>query len=87
MSEYDEAIDLTIEPWKSLASMCWNGPSPFRLGAKAERHGVKENPYKAPLSRALFEEGREMFRKNYPTSQTAQRRPQDDEAFDCEDQD
>ena len=59
--DFEEAIDLTVEPWKTLAPLCWNAPSPFRLGAKAEEHGVSGNPFKKPLTRGLFEEGRQSW--------------------------
>lgn len=61
-SGYEEAIDLTAEPWKTLAPLCWNEPSPFRLGMKAEEHGVSDNPFKKPGTRGLFEEGRQAWR-------------------------
>lgn len=59
--DFEEAIDLTVEPWKTLAPLCWNEPSPFRLGAKAEEHGVSGNPFKKPRTRGLFEEGRQSW--------------------------
>ena len=62
--DFEEAIDLTVAPWKTLAPLCWNEPSPFRLGAKAEEHGVSDNPFKKPRTRGLFEEGRQSWR-NY----------------------
>jgi hypothetical protein len=66
VSEYEEDIDLTVEPWKALATLCWNEPSPFRMGHQAEMDGVAGSPYKRPLPRALFEEGRATYRKYYP---------------------
>lgn len=60
---YNEEIDLTVEPWATLAPKCWNSPSSFRLGWKAEEHGVEQNPFKSKFSRAVFEEGRQRFRE------------------------
>ena len=57
--DWREEIDLTVEPWKTLAPLCWNCVSPSRMGALAEKHGVSENPYKKPNTRGLFEEGRQ----------------------------
>lgn len=62
IDDFEEAIDLTAEPWKTLAPLCWNEPSPFRLGIQAEIHGVSENPFKKPKTRGLFEEGRQVLR-------------------------
>lgn len=62
--EFEEVIDLTVEPWKTLAPLCWNEPSPFRLGAKAEEHEVTVNPFKKPKTREMFESGRQSWR-NY----------------------
>lgn len=63
MNEYEEDIDLSIEPWKTLATRCWNEASPFRMGSEAEKSDVTQNPYKKPKPRALYEEGRESYRK------------------------
>lgn len=68
--DFEEAIDLTAEPWKTLAPLCWNEPSPFRLGMKAEEHCVSENPFKKQRTRGLFEEGRQAWR-NYRSSLAA----------------
>lgn len=60
---YNETIDLTVEPWATLAPLCWNTPSSFRLGMKAEEHGVGQNPFRSTFSQAVFEEGRQCYRK------------------------
>ena len=60
--DWHEEIDLTVEPWKTLAPLCWNCVSPSRLGALAEKHGVSENPYKKRNTSGLFEEGRQHHR-------------------------
>lgn len=62
--DYCEDIDLTVEPWATLAPLCWNEASPFRLGMKAEKYGVAENPFTKPKTIGLFNEGREAYRKN-----------------------
>ena len=62
-SDFDEVIDLTVEPWATLAPLCWNYPSVFRLGMMAEKHGVDLNPYTKRDTIALFNEGRETYRK------------------------
>lgn len=60
---YNEHIDLTVEPWATLAPLCWNSPSSFRLGCEAEIHGVEGNPFKGPYARGVFEAGRERMRQ------------------------
>lgn len=60
---YNEQIDLTVMPWATLAPLCWNSPTPFRLGFVAEDHGVSQNPFKSEFARGLFEEGREQCRE------------------------
>ena len=62
--DWREEIDLTAEPWKTFAPLCWNCVSPSRMGALAERHGVSDNPYTKPNTRGLFEEGRQ-HQKNW----------------------
>lgn len=61
MSEFEEEIDLTAEPWKSMAENCWNSPSAYRMGAEAERRGVTECPYRKEKPRELYEAGRKMM--------------------------
>lgn len=56
--DYEECIDLSVEPWKSLAPLCWNCVSPSRMGALAEERGITANPYTKKCTRAPFEEGR-----------------------------
>lgn len=63
VADFEEEIDLTIEPWKTLAPLCWNCPSPFRLGAMAEEHGVSVNPYTKRHTIGLFNEGRESYKQ------------------------
>lgn len=65
---YQEQIDLTVEPWSTLAPMCWNYPSSFRLGWEAEAHGINGNPYKSQFARGVFEAGRDRCRENGFTS-------------------
>ena len=60
--EYEEEIDLTVEPWKTMAANCWNSPSAYRMGAEAERRGVAECPYRKEKPRELYEAGRKMMR-------------------------
>ncbi len=60
---YNEKIDLTVEPWSTLAPLCWDNPSAFRLGWEAERHGVTQNPFKSPFARGVFEAGRQRCRE------------------------
>ena len=62
--DFKEEIDLTVEPWATLAPLCWNYPSVFRLGSMAEKHGVKINPYTKPDTIALFNEGRASYRES-----------------------
>lgn len=59
--EFEEEIDLTTEPWKTMAENCWSSPSPYRMGAEAERRGVLDCPYRKKMPRALYEAGREMM--------------------------
>lgn len=61
---YKEKIDLTVEPWATLAPLCWDNPSTFRLGWAAEEHGVKENPFKSQFTRGVFEAGRQRCREH-----------------------
>lgn len=56
---YNERIDLTVEPWATLAPLCWNSPSSFRLGWEAEAHGIAGNPFKSQFARGVFEAGRQ----------------------------
>ena len=74
-ADFKEDIDLTIEPWATVASRCWNEPSPYRMGAEAEMQGIADNPYTKPLPRALFEEGRELARKVMQRAQAQQKGP------------
>ena len=60
---YKEKIDLTVEPWATLAPLCWDNPSAFRLGWAAEEHGIKENPFKSQFTRGVFEAGRQRCRE------------------------
>lgn len=56
---YNERIDLTAEPWATLAPLCWNSPSSWRLGWEAEKHGVTANPFRSQFARAVFDEARQ----------------------------
>ena len=60
---YEERIDMTVEPWTTLAPMCWSSPSPFRMGWEAEAHGIAGNPYKSQFARGVFEAGRDRCRE------------------------
>jgi hypothetical protein len=60
---YNEQPDLTVEPWATLAPLCWDSPSSFRLGWEAEAHGISGNPYKSPFSRGVFDAGRQRCRE------------------------
>jgi hypothetical protein len=60
---YEERLDLTVEPWATLAPMCWSSPSSFRMGWQAEAHGILGAPYKSPFARGVFEAGRERCRE------------------------
>jgi hypothetical protein len=66
---YNEKIDLTVEPWATLAPLCWDNPSSFRMGWAAEEHGVSGNPFKSQFARGVFEAGRQRCRA-YGTSNT-----------------
>lgn len=74
---YDEKLDMTAEPWATLAPMCWDSPSAYRMGWEAEAHGIAGNPYTSPFARGVFESGRECCRerrlsatKTLPSSKT-----------------
>lgn len=56
---YDERLDPTVEPWATLAPLCWDSPSSFRMGWEAEAHGIAGNPYKSPFARGVFDAGRQ----------------------------
>lgn len=60
---YQERIDMTTEPWVTLAPKCWNYPSAYRLGAEAEKHGIKENPFRGPYAAGVFDAGRNHIRR------------------------
>jgi hypothetical protein len=60
--DFQEEIDLTVEPWATLAPLCWDSPSTFRLGQQSEKHGIQINPFTKPHTMALFEEGRAAHR-------------------------
>lgn len=56
---YNERIDLTVEPWATLAPLCWNSPSSFRLGWEAEKHGVTTNPFRSRFAGSVFDAARQ----------------------------
>jgi len=56
---YNETLDLTVEPWATLAPLCWDNPSSFRMGWGAEEYGIVGNPYKSQFARGVFEAGRQ----------------------------
>ena len=56
---YNEQLDLTVEPWSTLAPLCWDNPSSFRMGWEAEKHGIAGNPYKSQFARRVYEAGRQ----------------------------
>ena len=61
---YNEKIDLTAEPWATLAPLCWDSPSAFRMGWQAEAHGINGNPYKSPFAQRVFEAGRKSCKES-----------------------
>ena len=78
-ADFEEEIDLTVEPWATLAPLCWNSPSTYRLGQQAEKHGIQINPFTKPCTRAVFEAGRAQYREmcgtNPPTAKGVQHEP------------
>ena len=69
-ADFEEEIDLTVEPWATLAPLCWNSPSTYRLGQQAEKHGIQINPFTKPCTRGVFEAGRAQYRAMYGTNPT-----------------
>jgi len=56
---YNERLAPDLEPWATLAPLCWDNPSAFRMGWEAEAHSIAGNPYRSHFARGVFEAGRQ----------------------------